>query len=675
MEQDRFRIVKKRAARYMGQYDPAFVAEYMRIHCRGEAKEAVAGADRLMGQTFTFEDRWDMEPCAAAYTLEEMVWDRTPDKDQEWVYMLNRHEYLHKLLLAFYITGKQAYIDKLKWYLEDWIDSNPILLSGTETTRTIDTGIRCMSWQFLLLHLIGGDLIGREEAERILCSMSDQFSNMKNRYIGKYTLSNWGVLQTTAVCRGYMWFGEYLPDNGMEAWAWQELERQLDLQVMPDGSHWEQSIMYHIEVLLSCMKLLACPQGGVPRDKIWLYRKVEDMGRYVMHAAGPDHCQPAQCDSDVTDVRDILVKAAVLTGNGQFKFAGYESADLDSAWLLGRDGICGYGRLRPEEPQSRSLCAEDTGNLYVRSGWSGDSHYTGLQCGPLGSGHGHADMTHINLYYGGKPFLTDSGRYSYMEEEPLRPALKSAQAHNVCVIDGESHGIPQGSWSYRTYGSCLKNYYRESGAVHYCEMAYHGTLADNQNYLVIRRVMIADPGIWLIVNDIECGGPHHVKEYYHLDPRVQVREGRGKCGPESENQGAWELESEGRKLTLSGSREFRMEPCGISRKYNQLESAFCMIKETAFEGRHTDWTCLTGEGIKSDSIPVYQYGRKEPVPEPEVISRIYTLPSGEEWTFLIWNRETCKGGKLYDCGGVPVYGKAAAIHRLDGKTALYRLRN
>lgn len=672
MEQDRFTGLKKRAAQYMARYDAAFVAEYMRAHCREEARAAAAHADRLMEQTFTFEDRWDMEPCAVSYTLGEMVWDRTPNKDPEWVYMLNRHEYLHKLLLAFYITGRQPYIHKLKWYLEDWIASNPIIPSGTETTRTIDTGIRCMGWQFLLLHLIGGNMMGREEAERVLHSMADQFTNMKERYIGKYTLSNWGVLQTTAICHGYMWFREYLPGGGMEEWAWEELERQLDLQVMPDGSHWEQSIMYHIEVLLSCMKLLASRQGEAPRDKMWLCHKVGDMARYVMHAAGPDHCQPAQCDSDVTDVRDILVKAAVLTGDGRFKFTGYETMDLDSAWLLGRDGICGYGRLRPEEPQSRSLCAQDTGNLYVRSGWSGESHYTCLQCGPLGSGHGHADMTHINLYYGGKPFLVDSGRYSYMEGEPLRPALKSAQAHNVCVIDGESHGIPEGSWSYRTYGSCLKNYYRESGPVHYCEMAYHGTLSDGRNYLVIRRVMIADPGIWLIVNDIECGGLHKIEEYYHLDPRVQARTVRE---AEPEDYRSWELESQGKKLRLSGSRGFRMEPCMVSGKYNQLEPAACMIQEAAFEGRYTGWTCLTGEGIESGSIPVYQYGRAEPVPEQEAVSRIYTLPWGEEWIFLIWNRETFRGGKLYGCGGVPVYAKAAAIRRLDGKTTLYRLRN
>ena len=82
--------------------------------------------------------------------------------------------------------------------------------------------------------------------------------------------------------------------------------------------------------------------------------------------------------------------------------------------------------------------------IFFRSSWEEDSHFTYLKCGPLGSGHGHADLTHISLYYRGRPVLADSGRYSYVEEEPLRPFLKSAQAHNVCVNPMEGPGVHGG---------------------------------------------------------------------------------------------------------------------------------------------------------------------------------------------------------------------------------------
>lgn len=665
MVKDRFNDLKERAQAYSASYDPAFVTEYMKTHCPGEADALLAQAGRLMEQTFVFEDKWDMEPCSTPYTLKEMTWDQSPNQDPEWIFMLNRHEYLPKLLLAYRLTGNRAYIEKLEWYMDHWIASNPILPEGTVTTRTIDTGIRCMSWQFLLVHLIGEGLMGRQKAEQILETMSRQFVNMKDRYIPKYTLSNWGLLQTASICLGYEWFEAYLPGGGLREWAWKELLAQLGLQVLPDGSHWEQSIMYHMEVLLSSMKLLALGRDGLAGDRPWLLEKVEEMSRYVMYAAGPDHCQIAQCDSDVTDVRDVLVKAGVFTGKGEFRYTGFASMDLDSAWLLGRRGIEKYESLVPVLPGHTALNAEDTGNIYVRSGWSRDSHFTYLQCGPLGSGHGHADLTHISLYYEGRPFLVDSGRYTYREDDPRRPGFKSAQAHNVCVLDGQSQGIPDGAWGYASYGEYMKNYYREQGLFRFCEMAYRGTLEGGGDYLVHRRVMMADEGLWLIVNDIKSRGNHVMREYYHMDPEVRAREN---------GQEGWSLSSGESTLNLSGPGCFVKGACEISKTYNQLSPAVCLVRESGFSDRHVSWTCLAGKDMKVGSVPVYQDGNPEPVPETEVVSRSFTAPSGESWCFLIWNRETFKGGKMYRCQGIPLYAKAAVLHSRDGNTVLYRLK-
>ena len=680
MHDERYVHVRQRAEAYEAWYEKERVCAHIAGNCREEAEKILAQADRLMAHTFSFEDRWDMEPCSEPFTLKEMIWDRSPNGDPEWIFMLNRHEYMNKLLIAGWLTGEMAYVEKLKWFLFHWIQANPILPEGTVTTRTIDTGIRCMSWQYLLLHLLGEGLMEEREAAGILESMKEQFASLRKRYIGKYTLSNWGVLQTASICNGYLWFHEYLPSDGTEDWAWQELERQIGLQVLDDGAHWEQSMMYHMEVLLACMKLLASCRAWVRienrtefwRDTDWLEKAVDRMSRYVLFASGPDHLQIAQCDSDVTDVRDVMVKAAVLTGDGRYRYAGYDTADLDSAWMFGSAGVTGYSAMAGRKPESLSLAAADAGHIFFRSSWEEDSHFTYMKCGPLGSGHGHADLTHISLHYRGCPILVDSGRYSYVEEEPLRPFLKSAQAHNVCVIDGESHGRPRGSWGYDSFGQSFKNYYREQGPVHYGEMAYHGCLMSGAHYLVIRKVMAVDQGIWMIVNDIRCDGGHEVKEYYHLDSAVQGTpmgtgtDGAGEC---------WRLCSGGYDaMTVLGSRPFEAVPCVISKQYNQKEKSTCLVRKTGFTDRITDWTCLFGEGTEAEKTQVFQYGSSRPETEEQVTAMSFCLSPDESWDFLVWNQETWQGGKIHDCRGVPVYAKAAAIHTINGNTTLYRLR-
>lgn len=639
------------------KYDKTTVAAYMQEYCKEEVELLLQDAGRLMEQTFLFTAPWDMEPCAVPYTCKPMVWDKTPNGDPEWVYMLNRHDYLHRLLQAWLVTGNRQYTDQLIWYLLEWIHSNPIRPEGGETIRTIDTGIRCMNWISLLLRMQEWGLVGEDAAEEIVLSLGRQFAYLKDSYIEKYTLSNWGLLQTTAICQGYLWYEAYLPQEGLKDWAWEELRVQLELQVMEDGSHWEQSIMYHVEVLNSCMKLLTgCRYAGYLAPK-WLKEAVQRMSRYVLFAAGPDHRQLAQADSDVTDVRDVLTKAAVLCEDGTFRYGGFSDMDLDSAWLLGAWGIQSYQELESSEPKERRMVCMDTGNIYLRSSWNEDANYTYLHCGPLGSAHGHGDLTHLCLYYRGEPYLVDSGRYSYREEEPLRSGLKEAGAHNVRMVDGCSPAKADGSWSYTSYGEPMKNYCSSKAPVHYTEMAYSYMADPHGVCLIKRKVMFHEKGIWLIVDELYCGGTHLAEEAWHLDSRIVAgttcREGSLNRIP---------LYGKNQVLNLWSEEGFAYSDCQISKRYQELESSTKLVRTAEFSDCLTDWRCFAGEGISVSLTPVYRAGKTEPEEKGDVTALEFALGAGESWVFLLQSHETYRGNKLYFCKGVPVYGKAVALH-------------
>ena len=193
-----------------------------------------------------------------------------------------------------------------------------------------------------------------------------------------------------------------------------------------------------------------------------------------------------------------------------------------------------------------------------------------------------------------------------------------------------------------------------------------------EHYLVIRKVMAVDQGIWMIVNDIRCDGSHEVKEYYHLDSAVQA----ARTGPGTDRTGEyWRLCCGGDvSMTVLGSRPFESEPCILSKQYNQKEKSTCLVRKTGFTDRITDWTCLLGEGTEAKKIPVFQYGSSRPEPEEQVTAMSFCISPDESWDFLVWNQETWQGGKIHYCKGVPVYAKAAAIHTINGNTTLYRLR-
>lgn len=688
-------VVRQAARRFYAQYDPAATAAYVRANCRSEAEHLLHQAEDLMQNTFVFTDRWDMEPCAVPYTVPAGQWTHSPNGDPEWVFMLNRHDYLPKLWQAAVLTGEVRYRRKLIDSVMDWIASNPLTREGTPSTRTIDTGIRCMNWIQLLPFLLAEDALTDQEARTMIDSLSAQFANLRERYILKYTLSNWGVLQTTAFCAGYAWMGQLLPP-GLEAWAWQELQTQLRLQILEDGAHWEQSPMYHVEVLNACVRLLtqlyaaqkaglslcqearfaldvgassperkAGPGEGAGSEAGWLVRAVRVLSRHVLYTADPALMQLPQCDSDVTDVRDVLARAAALLSDaGIYRWGAGETLDMDSVWQLGAAGIAAFEAQRPQTPVRCSWNCPQSGTVTLRSDWTARANFTALKNSPLGSSHGHADQTHLTLYCQGKPFLVDSGRYTYREDDPLRTQLKAPAAHNVCVIDGQSGGTPDGSWNYSDYAEIIPHYFAEQGNAHFAEMTFHGSLRDGTPYQITRRLFVLDEGVWLSVQDVICPGKHQVKEYFHLAQGVTVQP----C-----------LEG---MLLQNGDVQLKMYYEGqlecyqgvLSSCYNQKELAPLLVHQVEMQDRWTSCTLFAVPEYAVRPAAVYKLGEDTPQPAENVTA--LDLQAGQEkcWTLLVWNRENFRSGKVFRCHGQPVYGKAIALCDQDGRVKSIRLR-
>lgn len=687
--------VRQAARRFYAQYDPAATAAYVRANCRSEAEHLLHQAEDLMQNTFVFTDRWDMEPCAVPYTVPAGQWTHSPNGDPEWVFMLNRHDYLPKLWQAAVLTGEVRYRRKLIDSVMDWIASNPLTREGTPSTRTIDTGIRCMNWIQLLPFLLAEDALTDQEARTMIDSLSAQFANLRERYILKYTLSNWGVLQTTAFCAGYAWMGQLLPP-GLEAWAWQELQTQLRLQILEDGAHWEQSPMYHVEVLNACVRLLtqlyaaqkaglslcqearfaldagtssperkAGPGEGAGSEAGWLVRAVRVLSRHVLYTADPALMQLPQCDSDVTDVRDVLARAAALLSDaGIYRWGAGETLDMDSVWQLGAAGIAAFEAQRPQPPVRCSWNCPQSGTVTLRSDWTARANFTALKNSPLGSSHGHADQTHLTLYCQGKPFLVDSGRYTYREDDPLRTQLKAPAAHNVCVIDGQSGGTPDGSWNYSDYAEIIPHYFAEQGKAHFAEMTFHGCLRDGTPYQITRRLFVLDEGVWLSVQDVICPGKHQVKEYFHLAQGVTVQ-------PCLEGM---LLQNGDAQLKMYYEGQMECHQGVLSSCYNQKELAPLLVHQVEMQDRWTSCTLFAVPEYAVRPAAVYKLGEDTPQPAENVTA--LDLQAGQEkcWTLLVWNRENFRSGKVFRCHGQPVYGKAIALCDQDGRVKSIRLR-
>ncbi|AYE33672.1 heparinase II/III family protein [Clostridium septicum] len=662
--------LKKNVKKIMKDYDVDFVKNYIKEKCRTEYLKKLLGANLLLKNSFIFDETWDMEQCRIPYVNNPVKWDFTPNGDEEWIFMLNRHEYLNKLILAYYIEKDEIYINKWKELVLNWIDNNEIKSEGGCTIRTIDTGIRCQSWLNSLFHIINEEKISDEELLKIILSIKEQILYLRGAYIDKYILSNWGVLQTTSIMCCYLLLKDFIKDEELFNWALEQTYNQMDIQVFDDGSHWEQSVMYHVEVLNCSMKVIStCEKFGFELKNEYK-EKVHSMARYLMYCGGPRSIQEAQCDSDRTDIRDVLVKGAILFEDEELKGIAFKEIDLSSIYMLGKKGYEKFKSINGRIPTEINKSFVDSGNIYIRSDFKEDASFTYIQNGTLGSGHGHADLGHISLYYKGEPFLVDSGRYTYVEEDVMREYLKSAKAHNVSVIDKEPFGIPNKSWGYKKYSDVLKNYFVNKGEISYSEIAYLGELKDKTQYTVIRKVLFLSPRIWIIVNEVRCTGNHSCENYYVLDSKVKIRE-------ESKYLLA---ENKSGKLRIYnyGSDEINIKNTLISKNYNQIENSKRLETSTEFNNKLINYDIIIGDDGFSDIIitdgDLKQYNNNERLSKDKVIVKNIKLGNNEEYVIIIFNEETYKGGKVYFYDKTPIYGKVVVIHKNSDMSKVIRLR-
>lgn len=613
-------------------------------------------ADELIQQTFIFDKPWDMERCLTPYHLAQLDWNTQRNDDEEWCFMLNRMDYLDYLILAALLSHEIKYAEKAKLYILDWISAHPAL-KLEPSTRTLDTGIRVMNWFEALPYLEFLGCLSDCEREKIGHSIQAQLAYLKNSYLPKYKTSNWGSIQTCAIVSILPFLLEDYKKDPLYIWAKDEMELQFSIQVYPDGMHWEQSTMYHIEVLNYGMKALY--YLGLCKESSSIQEPVYRLAESLLYQLTPSGGIETFGDSDRVCARDVFTRAAVLFSDPHFRFAGTETCDLESAYVLGGSGASRYNAMPAAQPKQLCYDGTDSGMYVIRSSWSSDASFTMFTNGSLGSGHGHSDNLHVSLTHKGQEILIDSGRYTYRENHALRTQLKGMQAHNSIILDEHEYCLPSDSWGYTDFGLPLKNYVRHADNIHYLEgyMIGHDPLQ-----IWIRKVIFIAPSIWLIVDDVKADGTHKAHTRFHFDPSLTVKA-----------QGM-HLSVEGTSLIMTPPHcEMLLTKEACSLRYNEQLSHTVLHCKQSFTNHLTQITAFYDRTIQMDDVPVYQ--NLTEVMSPEIAqARKFILSEQESYTIAVCSKEIYKGKKVLSCEGMPYHAKCVVIHQIGDEKQLIVLK-
>ena len=377
-------------------------------------------------------------------------------------------------------------------------------------------------------------------------------------------MSNWGILAN----HGLFLAGCMLPQNERTSEYVREsldrLAKATEIQIYPDGVHWEQSPMYHNEVLRCYLDAIIL----AGRCNVDLPPIIPERAKSMLHAsliAGkPNGHEIMMGDSDDIDQRDLLSIGAYLFNDVLLKFGGYPRLDFDSVWTLGYDTVQPYESIPSIRPPETAHALTDSGNFYSRSDWSAEAAFIHFHCGTLGAGHGHADKLHVDVFYGGEDILVDPGRFTYVPGED-RYQYKLPQAHNTITVDNTNLYACVDSWECTNLSRAVSQKFIEKNGYVYMEGAHLGYMPNG--VYVSRRIIHIKPDI-LLLCDTFYGSDDKDRTYrqYFQWNNHGVVSGEGN---------AWSYKSakNSARLIQTSEHELKTEllPGKISRHYNQQE--------------------------------------------------------------------------------------------------------
>ena len=576
-------------------------AEYALRYSPEEASKVLKTADDAAAQRYMFTLRWDLEQTSVPVVFnDEIDWLRQPGDDAEFVYAFNRMRHWICYGEAYAMTGDEKYAKAFVKELLSWTGNvKRSDKKAQKAWRSIEAGFRMEYWSKAIQFFRDSENLTEEAIDAFYESMKDHAEYIMGVWDSYNRISNWGIISNHGLFEASIILPESEQTIRWREEALRRLDVELRMQVYDDGVHWEQSAMYHNEVLqcfqdvliLSRHRGITLPDGMVERIYKLCYASAM--------LQKPNGAEPMSGDSDDIDQRDLTEKSAWLFADPVFRGLGEEHMTFDALWDVGLDGALEYEALKAEKPKSILISFPDSGRAVYRK----DGTYLSFKNGTLGAGHGHADQTHFDLFANGEDILIDPGRFTYVDK-PERYEFKDSHAHNVITIDGLDSYKASDSWAYskmsRAYGFSVKEkdgfVFISGGHLGYYE----------SGVFVSRKIIVLSPSLIAIADEFYSDSSHEAVSNLHFSET-------GKVSADGRNRITFTSERNEVGIVIFGGEKTDVYESRISRHYNQASVNQSTRTRMSFDGFGSMLTVIDLEG-------------KADVERVEVMSNYYKRP-------------------------------------------------
>jgi len=407
---------------------------------------------------------------------------------------VNRHIFLKNLIFAYVETKEIKYIDWFNKILQDWLINNPPPNKNSSEVnwRTLEAGIRLFeAWPQLFY--LNDDKSGISQATKLLMLLSirEHALHIKKRH---EKLNNHALMQMNGLANISKYWPEFNFSKTNEQYAIEIMKRELDFQVLPDGTQNELASDYHYLTLKNFERFSSVLNRN---DSIRFADRLREMYQYLAYSMSPNGYGLNNNDSDRTYMRGRLGYYARKTNHSVIRY------------------ITSNGKIGTK-PDKTSLIYPFAGHAFLRDGFKPMDHWLYFDIGPYGNSHQHNDKLHISITAFGKDFLVDGGRY-YYKADKWRQYFKGSFAHNILIVDQNNQNRnskiakdPITSFSLSDSLDIVRGSFKE------------GYMNVDDSIKHTRTILYKKSKYWIVKDVVEAQKLHEYNFLWHFHPKRDV---------------------------------------------------------------------------------------------------------------------------------------------------------
>lgn len=414
-----------------------------------------------------------------------------------WRFQLHYHEYLLSFVADQEIadTPTDSRWETVWQFIEGWIKafSLPNVKVSDDAWHPYCISRRVVTWIWLLSVVDPPS----ETAKRITQSLFQQTEYLHDHLEldlrGNHLFENLTALVQVAGC---------LNHGTTTSWAntaKQHLQRELPVQILEHGEHFELSPMYHCQILGGLLRMACATSEIDPKLSELFQENAQSMLEFLEAILRPDDSIPLLGDSGFGEAPNAITLRKLA------KACGLSAAQAKSGF-------------NPTGPY-----------LIYRSSTESDSDYLlfdrGAVCPAELPAHGHCDLLNIVASVGGRSWLVDSGNFDY-SDDAIRYYCRSSMAHNVMTVDGANQCNIWSRFRMGHRGRITESRSGKMGGFDWATAQHDGY--SSRGISQMQRLVAVNPGnhCWICIDnaddDARTNGRESLIGYLHISPRVSI---------------------------------------------------------------------------------------------------------------------------------------------------------